>query len=72
VPRLTDEELEYYGRLYLEHGIAEVITFESFLLDPDRYLHRRVRSAASRPRPGRWRSLLAVLGVRPLARSPHG
>lgn len=74
VPRLTDEELEYYGELYLQHGIAEIVTFESFLLDPEPYLQRHARSlcgAAYRPRGGWWRSLLALLGLRPLARSPH-
>ncbi len=73
VPRLTDEELEYYGELYLHHRIGDIVTFETFVLDPDNYLHRRARSAgamASRPN-GWWRSLLAFLGFRTLARAPH-
>ncbi len=73
VLRLTDEELDYYGDLYLQHGIADVVTFQTFLLDPDTYLHRHTRSArVSVCRPsGWWRSLLALLGFRTLARSPH-
>ncbi len=73
VLRLTDEELDYYGELYLQLGIAEVVTFQSFLLDPDAYLHRHARSAgASAPTRTRWwRSLLALLGLRALAGSPH-
>ncbi len=73
VPRVSDEELEFYGEQYVRHGLAEVVSFESFLLDPDRYLPREGRTAAASPRrsAGPWRSLLVLLGIRPLARSPH-
>jgi hypothetical protein len=69
--RITDEQLEFYGELYLQHALSEVIDFENFLLDPDRYLPRDTRISARRAGAGRWRSLLGLLRIRPLARSPH-
>jgi hypothetical protein len=69
--RVTDEQLEFYGDLYLQHALSEVIDFESFLLDPERYLPRDARSVRCRRGTGRWRSLLGLLRIRPLARSPH-
>jgi hypothetical protein len=73
LPRLTDEDLDYYGDLYLEHRLGDLITFENFLNDPDTYLQQYARclSSAYRRPVGWWYTLLAVLGVRPLARSPH-
>jgi hypothetical protein len=73
-PGLTDEDLDYYGDLYVEHRLADVVIFENFLQDPEQYLLRYARSlsaASYRPRAGWWRTLLAALGLRPLARSPH-
>ncbi|MFB3816265.1 MAG: hypothetical protein ACE147_01265 [Candidatus Methylomirabilales bacterium] len=69
--RITDEQLEFYGELYLQHALSEVIDFENFLLDPERYLPREARPASCRVNTGRWRSLLGLLRIRPLARSPH-
>lgn len=48
-PRLSDEELEYYGDLYIRYGIREAgVEFESFLLNPEYYLRKHSR--------GRWRA----------------
>lgn len=69
--RITDEQLEFYGDLYLQHALSEVIDFENFLLDPERYLPRDARRVARHAGTGRWRSLLGLLRIRPLARSPH-
>ncbi len=39
VPRLSDEELEYYGDLYLTRGIREAgVDFSSYLSNPEYYL----------------------------------
>jgi hypothetical protein len=41
VPRLSDEELEYYGDLYLTRGIREAgVDFASYLSNPEYYLTR--------------------------------
>jgi hypothetical protein len=38
-PRLSDEELEYYGDLYLTRGIREAgVDFESYVSNPEYYL----------------------------------
>jgi hypothetical protein len=47
-PRLSDEELEYYGELYLGCGIREAgVDFENFLINPEYYLRKYAK--------GRWR-----------------
>jgi hypothetical protein len=39
VPRLSDEELEYYGDLYTSRCIREAsVDFENFLSNPEYYL----------------------------------
>jgi hypothetical protein len=39
VSRLSDEELEYYGDLYLTRGVREAgVDFESYLGNPEYYL----------------------------------
>jgi hypothetical protein len=39
VPRLSDEELEYYGDLYLTRGVREAgVDLESYLGNPEYYL----------------------------------
>jgi len=39
VPHLSDEELEYYGDLYLTRGIREAgVDFASYLNNPEYYL----------------------------------
>lgn len=48
-PRLSDEELEYYGDLYLGCEIREAgVDFENFLINPEYYLRKYSR--------GRWRA----------------
>jgi hypothetical protein len=66
--RLSDEELEYYGDLYVRCGIREFgVDFEGFLNNPEYYLQKYAR--------GRWRGeggdgqdrrrgLLGYLGLR--------
>jgi hypothetical protein len=47
-PRVSDEELEYYGDLYIQWAIREAgVDFEGFLNNPEYYLERHAR--------GRWR-----------------
>ncbi len=47
-PRLSDEELEYYGDLYIQWGIRQAgVDFESFLNNPEYYLQKHAQ--------GRWR-----------------
>ena len=42
--RLSDEELEYYAELYLDHGIRDAgVDFETFLGNPDYFLLRHPR-----------------------------
>jgi len=44
IPRLSDEELEYYGDLYVRCGIREAgVDFESFLNNLDYYLQKHAR-----------------------------
>ena len=71
---LSDEELEYYGDLYVECHIKEAgLDFESFLGSPEHYLRMYAQ--------GRWRAgrddgrkrrkgLLGYLGLRPATRTP--
>jgi hypothetical protein len=43
-PRVSDEELEYYGDLYIQWAIREAgVDFESFLNDPEYYLQTHAR-----------------------------
>lgn len=43
-PRLSDEELEYYGGLFVRCGIREAgVDFESFLNNPDYYLQKHAK-----------------------------
>jgi len=42
--RLSDEELEYYGELYLRCGMREAgVEFEGFLSNPEYYLAKYPR-----------------------------
>jgi hypothetical protein len=74
-PRLTDEELEYYGDLYVTYQIHGAgVEFESFLTNPEYFLRKYSR--------GRWRGedegrrrrrgLLGFLRLRPASRTPSG
>ena len=39
--RLTDEELDYYGDLYVRSGLRNAgVEFETYLTDPEQYLRR--------------------------------
>ncbi len=43
-PRLSDEELEYYGDLYIRCKIREAgVDFENFLSNPEYYLQKHAR-----------------------------
>lgn len=43
-PRLSDEELEYYGDLYVRYEIRGAgVDFESFLSNPEYCLQKHVR-----------------------------
>jgi len=43
-PRLSDEELEYYGDLYIGCAIREAgVDFENFLSNPEYYLQKHAR-----------------------------
>jgi hypothetical protein len=47
--RLSDEELEYYGELYLSRAIREAgVEFEGFLSNPDYYLLKYPRKDGQR------------------------
>lgn len=75
-PRLSNEELEYYGNLYVEYKIRDVaVDFESFLYDPEYYLRKHGQ--------GRWRAnggdaskartgLRRYLRMGPAVRTPTG
>lgn len=42
--RLSDEELEYYGDLYIRCAIRDTgVDFETFLSNPEYYLQRHAR-----------------------------
>lgn len=71
--RLSDEELEYYGDLYIQCKIKESgLDFESFLGKPEYYLRKYAQ--------GRWddgrdnekgrKGFLRYLRFRPVARMP--
>jgi hypothetical protein len=74
MPRLTDEELEYYGELFLTYQIRDAgVEFESFLTNPEYFLRKYSR--------GRWpgegekrrrRGWLRLLRLRPAPRTPSG
>jgi hypothetical protein len=45
MPHVTDEELEYYGELYIRCEIREAgVDFENFLSRPEYYLYRYART----------------------------
>jgi hypothetical protein len=68
-PRLSDEELEHYGELFLSHAIRDAgIEFENFLGNPEYYLVRYPRKDGRRDggENGKTRrGLLQRLGLRP-------
>jgi hypothetical protein len=64
-PRLSDEELEYYGDLYIQCRIREAgVDFENFLGNPEYYLQkhaRRYQSSGGADGNGRRKSLREFL-----------
>ena len=73
--RLSDEELDYYGNLYVQHGVRDAgVEFETYLSNPEYWLDRhtggRWRGAADR-RDGR-RGLAAYLRLRRQPRDTAG
>jgi hypothetical protein len=71
-PRLSDEELEYFGELYLSRGIREAgVAFEHFLADPDHYLAKYPERDARRDGDGnRRKGILQFLRLRSATRTP--
>ncbi len=75
LPRLTDEELEYFGDLYISYQIHAVgVDFENFLIDPEYYLRKyaKGRWADEDERRRRRRGLLGFLRLRHASRTPSG
>jgi hypothetical protein len=71
-PHLSDEELEYYGELYLHREIrAAGVEFEHFLANPEYYLAKYPERDARRDGDGhRRKGILQFLRLRPAARTP--
>ena len=71
-PRLSDEELDYFGELYLHREIrAAGVEFEHFLANPEYYLAKYPERDARRDGGGTPRkSILQFLGLRPATRTP--
>jgi len=65
--RLSDEELEYYGDLYVRAGLREAgVDFETFLTDPEQYLRRHGALPAGSDQDGRRNGrFLKFLRLRP-------
>ncbi len=75
MPRLTDEELEYYGELFLTYQIRDAgVEFEGFLTNPEYFLRKysRGRWPGEGERRRRRRGLLGLLRLRPAPRTPSG
>jgi hypothetical protein len=72
-PRLSDEELEYYGNLYVRCAIREAgVDFESFLNNPEYYLRKHAQghpAAAGTDGDGRRKGLRSHLRLRQAART---
>ena len=71
--RVSDEELDYYGDLYLGRGIREAgVDFETFLSNPEYYLikhPRKDRLPDDGNANGRRKGLRHFLGLRAVSRS---
>jgi hypothetical protein len=71
--RLTDEELDYYGEIFLRSGLREAgLDFETFLSDPEQYLRRCAARPDAEKNGRRSRRLLKFLRLRPAPRSSNG
>jgi hypothetical protein len=73
-PRLSDEELDYYGDLYVCCSIRGAgVDFETFLRDPDYYLQKHARGHPAVPGAlgeDRRRGLRSYLRLRQATRTP--
>ncbi len=73
--RVSDEELEYYGELYLGRAMREAgVDFETFLSNPDYFLAKyppRDGSGEDAGAKKRRRGLMARLGLRSASRPPE-
>lgn len=73
-PRLSDEELEYFGDLYVRCTIRQTgVDFETFLGNPEYYLHKFAKGhpAISRKDADKGRKgLLSFLRPRQASRTP--
>jgi len=73
-PRLSDEELEYYGDLYIRCAIRHAgVDFEGFLNNPEYYLQKYAKghpALSGRDGDVRRKGLLRFLRLRPATRTP--
>ena len=73
--RVSDEELEYYGELFLGRGIREAgVDFETFLSNPDYFLVKYPRKRTpgeGDDAPGRRKGFMARFGWRSVSRTPQ-
>ena len=71
-PRLSDEELDYFGELYLHREIrAAGVEFEHFLANPEYYLAKYPERDGRRDGgENRRKGILQLLGLRPATRTP--
>ncbi len=72
--RLSDEELEYYGDLYVRCAIRQVgVDFETFLDNPEYYLQKHAKghpAISGRDGDAERKGLLKYLRLRQVTRSP--
>jgi hypothetical protein len=73
-PRLSDEELEYYGDLYVRCAIRDAgVDFENFLNNPGYYLQKYAKdhpALSGRDGDARRKGLLSYLRPRHATRTP--
>ena len=74
--RLSDEELEYYGDLFVCCAIRQAgVDFETFLENPEYYLQKYAKghpAISRRDGDGKRRSLRSFLRLRHATRTPSG
>jgi hypothetical protein len=65
-PRLSDEELEYFGELYVRCRISEAgLPFTRYLESPEFYLQKHARDIwRGKPRPAKPRGLARFFRMR--------
>jgi hypothetical protein len=73
-PRLSDEELEYYGEVYLRAALGQFgVDFETFLENPEYYLHKYAKghpAISGKDGESGKKGLLRLLGLRHMPRTP--